>query len=125
MDRKAAACGASFLASWPSFECLSFASLIDSLVLAICDPLSGLFGDETARMLCVVRTQAISEFGLSEYSVLAAQLIHSHYYDCGDGRKLCHSLRLTSPKMRSASKLQIGKHQGGERTWYTFVLVDP
>ncbi len=47
MDRRAGACGASFLPSWPSFECLSSAFRIDSLVLPICDPLTGLIDGET------------------------------------------------------------------------------
>jgi len=39
MDRRAGACGASFLPSWPSLQCLSSAFRTDSLVLPICDPL--------------------------------------------------------------------------------------
>ena len=72
MDRKAAACGASFLPSWPSFECLACAFRTDSLVWAICDPLNGIVGGERAWALCVDGTQVIFEFDLDEYSVLAA-----------------------------------------------------
>src|ERR1700721_2283873 len=47
MDRRAGACGASFLPSWPSFQGLSSAFRTDSLVLAICDPLTGIIDAET------------------------------------------------------------------------------
>src|ERR1700731_1263883 len=47
MDRRAGACGASFLPSWPSFQGLSSASRTDSLVLPICDPLTGIIDAET------------------------------------------------------------------------------
>ena len=47
MDRRAGACGASFLPSWPSFECLSSTFRTDSFVLPICDPLTGLLDGET------------------------------------------------------------------------------
>ena len=46
MDRRAGACGASFLPSWPSFECLSAAFRTDSLVLAICNPFTGTIDGE-------------------------------------------------------------------------------
>src|ERR1700739_4790446 len=47
MDRRAGACGASFLPSWPSFQGLSSAFRTDSLVLPICDPLTGIIDAET------------------------------------------------------------------------------
>src|SRR5271165_57008 len=47
MDRRAEACGASFLPSWPSFQFLSSAFRTDSLVLPICAPLAGLIDVET------------------------------------------------------------------------------
>ena len=47
MDRRAEACGASFLPSLPSFQFLSSAFRTDSLVLAICAPLAGLIDVET------------------------------------------------------------------------------
>src|SRR3981081_1460039 len=51
MDRKAGACGGSFLASWPSFQGLSSAFRTDSLVLPICDPLTVIIDAET-RLAC-------------------------------------------------------------------------
>src|SRR5207244_1149082 len=47
MDRKAEACGASFLPSWPFFQCLSSAFRTDSFVLSICDPLIDIIDGET------------------------------------------------------------------------------
>ena len=47
MDRRAGACGASFLPSWPSFQGLSSAFRTDSLVLPICDPLTGVIDAKT------------------------------------------------------------------------------
>jgi hypothetical protein len=47
LDRRALACEASFVPSWPSFHCLSSASRIDNLVLPICDPLNGMIDGET------------------------------------------------------------------------------
>src|ERR1700722_3332636 len=47
MDQRAGACGASFLPSWPSFRGLSSAFRTDSLVLPICDPLTGILDAET------------------------------------------------------------------------------
>jgi len=47
MDRRAGACGASFLPSWPSFRCLSSAFRTDSFVLPICDPLTDIIDGET------------------------------------------------------------------------------
>ncbi len=47
MDRRAEACGASFLPSLPSFQFLSSAFRTDSLVLAICAPFTGLIYGET------------------------------------------------------------------------------
>src|SRR5260370_14444527 len=47
MDRRAGACGASFLPSWPSFQGLSSAFRTDSLVLPICDPLTGIIDAQT------------------------------------------------------------------------------
>src|ERR1700726_4003577 len=47
MDRRAGACGASFLPSWPSFQGLSSAFRTDSLVLPICDLLTGIIDAET------------------------------------------------------------------------------
>jgi hypothetical protein len=47
MDRRAGACGASFLPFSPSFQCLSSAFRTDSFVLPISDPLTGLIDGET------------------------------------------------------------------------------
>ena len=41
MDRQVGVCGASSLASWPFFQGPSYVFRTDSLVLAICDPLTG------------------------------------------------------------------------------------
>jgi hypothetical protein len=78
MDPGAEACGASFLLSWPSFLCLSSAFRTDSLVLAICDPLTGIIDGEK---------------GLNPSTDV-----------CGNGSNMCHFLRLTSPETRPAWK---------------------
>jgi hypothetical protein len=49
MDQKDGACAASFLPSWPSFPCLFCVSRTDNLVLAICDPFTGLIDGERAE----------------------------------------------------------------------------
>jgi len=109
MDRRVGACVASFVPSWLSFQDPSSAFRIDSLALAICDPLIGIINDGTS--LQAQRSNGQSRKSLQGSRPFRCYITHARGRETFFPRRLCSKqtaqLRLCPTQMMQTTSIEL------------------